>query len=143
MIVGEEDKPSIDTLVHFGVLGMKWGHRTKAGPSQIHGARKRVAKDNIAFEAQKIKVGQQKKNSRAHVTESKKLAVMKADRLRNPDRVISTRMTRGEKFAALALSVLAAPVALPVAVGAIGVTSAKSRTRERKLDRAPELSKKK
>jgi len=54
---------------------------------------------------------------------------MKTARLKNPDRVLSTRMTRGEKAALL---ILFTPV---IGIAAISGTSAQSRRIERKQDK--------
>lgn len=98
-IVGEE-KPSLESLSHSGVKGMKWGVR-KARPTtaDIHNARQRqLGRANAAV---------------SHPSGAKRAAAEK-DFLTNEDRVTAARMTRGEKMAAV---ILAGPVGGALIVG--------------------------
>lgn len=80
-----EDKPSLEELFHFGVKGMRWGVRKKVTTSDIKSARAR----------------QRGRSESARKTSS--------------DRAISSRLTRGEKVAAL---LIGGPVGLVVIGGA-------------------------
>jgi len=134
------DKPDLPTeeeaLAHYGVAGMKWGKtRVKANSDSIKSARARVNKAKGNIEKQEIAVNALKGQGKAHKKQEQELGKMRASLLKNPDRVISTRMTKGEKYASVLLGTLTlGPIGLSAAVTAIGVTSAKSRTREQKLN---------
>lgn len=117
-----------EELMHYGVLGMKWGHRTKASGTEIRAARNRLRTKQADYAVQRDKVKSQPKGSAARVSEQKKLSKIESDFKKNPDRVTAVRMTRGEKAAAL---VLAGPFgAIPIAA-----TSAASRRFEFKQDK--------
>jgi hypothetical protein len=137
-----DDKPEgpEELLQHFGVLGMKWGHRKKADAAEIHRARRslRTKRKNINREedaARKLQKGSSERTSA-----EKKVAQKKAAYQKNPDRVIANRLTRGEKIAATILGAagtVATGVLLPAAAStaAIAVTSARSRAIEQKNDK--------
>ena len=123
----QQENPSPEELAHYGVLGMKWGHRKTATTADIHAARRRIAtKQQEHHELQTV---------RSHTTPGSK-ARAKADRdletftknfKNDPARVIAVRMTRGEK-------IITALLAGPVAAIPIGATSALSRRIEKKQD---------
>lgn len=131
-----EEKPTLEELMHYGVLGMKWGKtRTRATSQSIHAARARVKKAKEKIEKQETVVSNLKGQGKAHKQQEKDLGKMKASLLKNPDRVLSTRMTKGEKYASVIFGTLAGgPVGLGAAAVAIGTTSAKSRAREQKIN---------
>jgi len=133
MIVGE-DKPSLETLAHFGVLGMKWGHRRSATGSEIVDARRRIQIKQQQAELVRSSRKSTKKGTPERAKQDVKLNQMKASFLKNPDRVIASRLTRGEK--AIVVMLAATGVGAPFAVAAIGSTSAVSRRIEFKQDKA-------
>jgi hypothetical protein len=49
MISDEEEKPSLDDLIHFGVRGMRWGHRKARdnSPNESYTSRQRTADSNF------------------------------------------------------------------------------------------------
>jgi hypothetical protein len=142
MIRQDEDKQSLEELIHFGVLGMKWGKtRTKASGAEIIDARRRLEIKGQQAELVRSARRKTEKGSPARAKQDAKLNQMKASFLKNPDRVIAARLTRGEKAIVLMLGLTA--VAAPVAVGAIGVSSAASRRIEFKQDKAKAAASKK
>jgi hypothetical protein len=124
-----------EELAHYGVLGMKWGrNRAKATGSDIRSARRSVNKQAEAVSKQVDKVRRAPTGS-AKKKESMRLDKMDAAYLKNPDRVIAARMTRGEKAASIVLSSLIVPGLGAIAgAGAIAGTSARSRRIERKQE---------
>lgn len=124
--VGDE-KPSLEDLKHYGVLGMKWGQRKTASGKEILAARRRLAKDQQHRLGQMDKLLDTKRGSKERKSAEKKLADMYASFLKDPDRVIAARMTRGEKFAALIIGG-------PIGLAGIAATSAHSRRIEAKQD---------
>lgn len=128
MIVPSEQEFSEDDIFHYGVLGMKWGQRKKAGGQEIASARGRLHRQREDLGRQEDKLHRTKPDSKAEGTEARKLAKMHQDYQKNPDRVIATRMTRGEKALAVIL-------AGPFAAVPIAATSAASRRIEYKQDK--------
>jgi hypothetical protein len=120
--------PELGTLEHYGVLGMKWGKtRAKGDSIDISAARNRVRRQNRDLVKAK-KSAQRIKNTEARKAALDKLGEMKMAALKNPDRVLATRLTTGEK-------VVAAIFLTPVGAAAvIGGTSATSRRIERKQE---------
>jgi len=95
----EPDKPPLDELAHFGVKGMKWGHR-KATGSQIVSARRRLRSESSAYRKDYKKYEKSAAGSEARAKLEKNLRDRHQEYLKNPDRVIAARMTTGEKIAA-------------------------------------------
>jgi hypothetical protein len=126
-----EEKPSLEELAHYGVLGMKWGQRKKATGREIRSARRRLStKQNELFDKQD-QVKTLAKGSTARSKGEKELGKMTTDFLKNPDRVTATRLTRGEKAAFLIIS---APSGGLGGLAAIATSSAISRRIEKKQD---------
>jgi hypothetical protein len=130
----DDDKPSLEELRHFGVLGMKWGkNRVKASSDEIRVARANVFKQQTMLESHAKKVLRTTKgNTPERAAGKEKLAEMRMDFLKNPDRVIAARLTRGEKAVTAMFALTGVGVVVPVA--AIAGTSAHSRRIERKQD---------
>lgn len=128
------DKPTLndEMLEHYGVLGMHWGvTRAKANTSQIKRARRNVTKDENKYERQADKVDATTKNGTAARAKGESdLAKLKISNLKNPDRVIAARLTRGEKTVFTVLGLTLIPLVAPVV--SIGATSAISRRIEYK-----------
>jgi hypothetical protein len=122
----ELEELGADFLLHYGVMGMKWGkHRAKASAADIRGARARLAVQRHDFHTAK-KAAKQIKDKGQRQAALDKVGHMKTDFLKNPDRVAAARLTRGEKVAATILFGGLAPVA---------VTSMHSRRIEQKQDK--------
>lgn len=132
MIVGAK-KPSLNELSHYGVLGMKWGHRRKATGAEIRQARRNVRKQEAGIDVQIDKVAAAKQGSAQRAREMRTLKNMNAAMLKNPDRVIAARMTRGEKIATLLVTGVGGPTGL-AGLGAIAASSARSRRIEYKQE---------
>jgi hypothetical protein len=115
----DEGKPSLESLAHHGVKGMRWGTtRVKASGREIRSARKRlgVEQDKL-FTAQRAV----KKTGTGH----KALEKQTTKFLNNPDRVTAVRLTKGEQVAQVLIGG-------PLGLVAIGGTTAYSRTIEKK-----------
>lgn len=130
MIVVEKPNLDEDLLVHYGVAGMKWGKtRAKGSAADIRSARRTVARDQDKYKSAKNKV-KAMKEGKAKVQKMKDLEKTKIKNLKNPDRVLANRLTRGEKAAVLAFSFFT--LTLPVGIGVVAGTSATSRRIEQK-----------
>lgn len=118
-----------DALIHYGVLGMKWGiTRRQGSASDIRSARSNVSKQKKAVEKA------QKSIHSARTDEERQAAVdthasLKMAMLNNPDRVIAARLTKGEKAVSY---LLLTPVG---ATALISTTSVVSRRIEYKQDK--------
>jgi hypothetical protein len=130
MIVGD-DKPSLEELYHYGVMGMKWGQRKKATGADIYKARRQVN----AYRTVRAIATQRRNESAAGSKErdrmEKTLERIEKDYEKDPARAIAVRMTRGEKFAA---GLLALPTG-GLSLASIVVSSAASRRIEYKQDK--------
>lgn len=133
MILGDT-KPSLDEyfLEHYGVLGMKWGQRKKYSAADIKAARKELRKQSKDYRQEARKVNKLKEGTAARKAGEKRLEKLNRDYLNNPARVAAVRMTRGEKFSALAFS--SSGIGAGMAVAAIVGSSAASRRIEAKQD---------
>ena len=127
-IVGAEKRSLEDALTHYGVVGVKWGHRKQAGGREIRRARSRLQGKLSELQEAGERVRDNPKGSKERAKAQTEFKKMQLDYLKNPDRVIAHRMTRGEKAAAI---ILLTPAG---AAAAIGTSSAISRRIEQKQD---------
>jgi len=128
MIEQEFDTPGA-VLQHYGVLGMKWGKsRAPGSTAQIKAARGRKYATKAAISKADSKAAKIA-DAGERAVKNKEVQKMKTAQLKNPDRVLAERLTRGEKAAAL---IILTP---PVALAAIAATSAYSRRIERKQEK--------
>lgn len=104
----DEDKPSPEDILHFGVKGMKWGQRKKVSNREIMDAR-------MSIHGKRREIKAQKKVVKKTGTGQKKLSNLETSFLKNPDRITASRMTNGEAFASM---VLFTPAGAGVAIGA-------------------------
>lgn len=137
MFVDDYPDATLDEiLAHHGVKGMHWGVRrsgVKADAYEIRSARSRLsAKANEYHQAKHNirKAGARGSAERAMAKE--KVAKLKTEFYKNPDRVTATRMTKGEKAAAL---ILGAPTGFVGTAAGIAARSAISRHIEKKQAR--------
>lgn len=119
-----------DELLHFGIKGMKWGHRKVANGTQIKKARAKLKKRSAAYREQSKKLDSMAPGSAKRTAFEKKLARQHQAYLKDPARVIAARMTRGEKVSSLLLS--GSPLSTAATLGTIAATSAVSRRIEYK-----------
>jgi hypothetical protein len=127
-VIGAEKMSPEDALQHYGVKGMKWGHRRPASTAQIKAARKRQDARRTAYQKAVVKstftaVPFTKKHVRLATDARNKGA--KFDR--SLDRAISVRMTKGETALAAVLG--------PSGWGAIAVSQIASRALEADYNR--------
>lgn len=114
-----------DFLEHYGVKGMKWGHR-KPTSSEIVGARRRVAKASRKVDNAEDKMSTAK-DAKSAKAAKKEFDKVNKEFLNNPDRVTALRLTTGEKWSHAALAVLF-PVAGTAAVAVAGVARGTARS---------------
>lgn len=103
--VGAE-KPSLSELVisHYGVKGMKWGeHKAKPTGHDIKEARRSVHNQFSEIRNQKRANKFDRKAGRDTSKGEAKVAKMTSKLLKDPDRITASRLTRGEKAAAIIL----------------------------------------
>jgi hypothetical protein len=107
MILGEEDKPSLDELAHHGVKGMKWGSRrgksesvssAKPNGSEIHAARARHndRMDRLETEGARLSFAKSASDKQRVLNGIHAIANEKGA---HEDANVATRLTRGEKIA--------------------------------------------
>lgn len=116
----DEGKPSLEDMArygatdleHYGTKGMKWGVRKKVTGRDIRSARARLGleQDKLFNKARDVKATG--RGQKAY--EKQKTAF-----LNNPDRVLATKLTKGEKAAQV---ILAGPIGL-VTIGAVSAYS--------------------
>lgn len=129
-----DEKPDLETLAHFGVLGMKWGKtRTKGDTGQIRSAQRNFANERNKLWDQQSAAKKFKKGTKERAAADVKTGKLKVALLKNPDRVLAARLTRGEKVA-LAIISIAVPPALPGALATVVGSSVASRRIEKKQD---------
>jgi hypothetical protein len=128
VVIGAEKMSPEDALQHYGVKGMKWGHRRSASTADIKAARRRQDVRRADYQkavarAAFTSVPFTKKHVRLATDARKKGA--KFDR--SIDRAISVRMTKGETALAAVLG--------PSGWGAIAVSQIASRALEADYNR--------
>lgn len=115
-------------LAHFGVKGMRWGHR-KSAPSGRQGGKTYGERSALRDQVNAQQLRSNVASTKAALTVGKNRKAVKEaahkqrlDYLRNPDRVTAATMTRGEKRATIILTSLTmSPLA---AVATVGVQNA-------------------
>jgi hypothetical protein len=126
-----EEKPGTPAeLVHFGVLGMKWGVRRTQGTHSFTAKNPTAAKR--AAEIGRARESVQKTKS-AYKAESDpgKRKQLKDVHLNNPDRATALRLTKGEKIVAGLLYTLTPTAVVPLAVSTtVAVRTGKRRALE-------------
>lgn len=132
-----------EELLHYGVLGMKWGQGKKATDKDIQKARKRLKAQSKAYRKEYKKYDRAAEGSVRKQALETKLRRLEQNYMKDPDRVVAARMMRGEKFGTAYAAVMASvttggfgtPVNAAIAGGTIATTSAISRRIEYKQDR--------
>jgi hypothetical protein len=108
-VFSEDNKPSLDELLHYGVKGMKWGVRKQT----IVAARQRQAqrhRELVRYDDQ-AQTAPNAKAAKAAENKARKIAV---DLQTNDDRITAAHMTRGEQVASV---LVAGPVGAAIVVG--------------------------
>lgn len=133
--MSEQVMTTEEFLAHYGVKGMRWGHR-KARPTSddIHDARIRIAgkQQQLKKQTKAVKTAKKSGNASKQAAAEKKLQDMKTDFLKNPDRVTASRLTKGEKWAVGILTVGTGPVGVAALIGGQAARSAVIKTVEKR-----------
>lgn len=130
MIVGQ-DKPSLSELAHYGVKGMHWGITTNRGnaatKAEATAARRNLKKKSTQYRKDFRRYDKLKDGSPAKAALEAKLRKQHEDYLKDPERIIAARMTRGEKFSTGLLSTPGGLASMGIAAASIATTSVVSR----------------
>ena len=123
------DKPDLNELAHYGVKGMKWGHRKRYTSQDIRDARIRNNSRVNALARTADELSYQlslNPNSKKTKAAARDYGTLTTDYLKSPDRATALRMTTGEKAAAAILAIAApGPGTLGVAIGSTVRVSAR------------------
>ena len=124
MIQNDADKPSPEELVHYGVKGMKWGHRKRVTSADIRAARSRVRRQESALGRAEDAMTNPN-TGKVNRTAAKNFKQLETQFHKTPDRATALRLTTGEKFILAALG--------PVGVGAAAGQLASRKLTERSI----------
>lgn len=117
-----------DHLEHFGVKGMKWGIRKAASGSEIRSARQRLDQKRLKLYVAEDQL--YRGNAKQQAAAKKQYDKLVKDWDDDPDRAISTRLTRGETAA---LVLLTGPAALiPIAMTQVTSRAIEANQKSRK-----------
>lgn len=118
-----EEKPSLDDIEHYGVLGMKWGvHKQRTTAQDIREAQNRLMVRSDKVYRQRKRRNAEKRGTPERAAQQRKLDKATRDFQNDPDRVTAARFTRGEK----ALLILGTPATFGLSLAAIPVMNAVS-----------------
>lgn len=105
-VIGQEKASLEDTLQHYGVLGMKWGHRRAASTTTIKNARKRDALRRQGVRSAGYEALKAKPFSADQGKKIKTYTKKKRQRNQSLDKALAARTTDGER---IVLSLLGGP----------------------------------